>query len=793
MKKSLTAIVVMLALLNKVAANSQEIDQLQATSPALVAIATPFVASAMILVFYRWLKDYSAYLGSLAALISFLSVFQMLGSKGAIVYDWIPSLGIQFELYVDGLSILIALLASGIGMLIFMYSRSYMSHGEGKKRYYAVLTAFMGSMIGLVLSSNMILLFLFWELTSICSFILISHHYRQESSIYASKKSLILTVGSGMALLVGFLILENVFGTFSILEILQTTDAAEKLVEEGLYIPVLGLLGLGAAAKSAQLPLHIWLPNAMEAPTPVSAFLHSATMVKAGIFLIARFRPILMPEKFWSITFIALGLSTMTVAALLAVKSSKLKELLAYSTASHLGLIVSGFGFESVLGAETGVFHILNHAVFKASLFMIAGVVLHEAGTQKIKELSGLRHQWPLLTIIATISALSMAGIPPLNGFYSKEMLFESAYHLASQYGGITWIVPTVAVLGSVFTLVYSLRFISVFYGDLEKKLHEIPPLMILPPALLTFIVVAIGLTPQIFVDKLVNPAILSTAPGAHGLSVHLPTSLKPAVLMSGITIILGLAAYKKQAAIQNIVDSVLAIPYLTSNYYYHGFLDLSDLASEKMVEITDTGLLRTYSIWTIVMASVLGLSGYLVALPIPEASISSPLPVIIILATAVTSVYAVIKARTYIAAVLTLSILGFMVSIYYLLLDAPDLVMTQLVVETLSLIIFLLVLDKLPELQKKVSITRKFRDILVASLAGLLAFVSVIYSTMEPTPGEVSEYYLNHALPGSGGTNVVNVILVDFRGIDTMGEISVIAMAGIAILMLFKMRGEKQ
>ena len=759
----------------------------------LVAVLAPFTASVLISFFYTYLEDYSAYLGALSGLISFSAVLYMFGTNGVVSVPWVPSMGVSLEFYVDGLALLIAMLASGIGVLVFLYSKEYMSHGEWKRKYYAVLTAFMGSMIGLVFSSNLILLFIFWEFTSICSFLLISHHQRTDSGIYASKKSLLVTVASGLMLLTGILVLGNATGTFSLAELLSRSGVVQTLVSKGVYLPVLLLIGLGAAGKSAQVPLHIWLPDAMEAPTPVSAFLHSATMVKAGIFLIGRFRPVLMQGEAWTALFIILGLSTMTSCAVLAVGAKELKELLAYSTASHLGLIVAGFGFSSVLGAETASFHIFNHAVFKASLFMVAGIVLHEAGTQKIKELSGLRHNWPLLGVVATISGLSMAGIPLLNGFYSKELLFESAYHMASQTGGIIWIVPVLAVTGSIFTFLYSIRFISVFYGDKTENLHKIPNLLILPPAILSIVAVLTGLIPNTIIQTIIYPVLQSVSSETHGMSVHVIPKLTPAFAMSSITVASGLIAFRRINFIHEFVVRVLDLKYLNANYYYHRTLELSEDISDWMTDLVETSLVRTYITWVLVVASLSGITGYLAAGSVPALVLSAEIPTTIILATSVASVYAVIRSDTYISSVLTLSILGFMVSIFYLLMDAPDLVMTQLVVESLSLIIFLLVLDSIPEYTKKISVSRKIRDILISASAGLLVFMSVIYSKAEKTPEKLSEYYIENALPGSGGTNVVNVILVDFRGLDTMGEISVIFMAGLAILMLFRMRGDEE
>jgi len=759
----------------------------------LIGLLAPFVASVVIWFFYDYLKDYAAYVGASSGLISFTCILYLLGSSFVVSFSWIPSLGISFEFLVDGLSLMLGLLASGIGVLVFLYSRSYMAHGEWKRKYYTVLTWFMGSMIGLVFSSNLIVLFLFWEFTSVCSFLLISHSQRTLSGIRASKKSLIVTVASGLMLLLGFILLGNALGTYSIVEMLPMQNVVQTLSSQGLYIPILVLLGLGAGAKSAQVPLHIWLPDAMEAPTPVSAFLHSATMVKAGVFLIGRFRPILVDGLMWDIFFVGLGLTTMCVCAFLAVMASELKELLAYSTASHLGLIVAGFGFSGVLGGETGVFHIFNHAVFKASLFMVAGVVLHETGTQKIKDLSGLRHDWPVLGVVATVSGLSMAGIPLLNGFYSKELLYETTYHFANHVGGYAWFLPVIAVSGSVLTLIYSLRFISVFYGEKSVEQPSLDRLLVFPPTVLGSVAVLAGLYPSLFTDNVVSSALSSVSAEAHSISVHVLPGLTPAFGMSVLTVAAGLVGFRKRELIQQKGRRALDISYLSANYYYQSFLEFSTRFSDFVADNIETGLLRTYIIWVLFVASVTGIFSYLVVVGLPSVSFSASLPVAIVLATSIASVYAVIRSETYISSVLTLSILGFMVSIFYLLMDAPDLVMTQLVVESLSLIIFLLVLNKIPDYTKKVSFSRKYRDILISGLAGFMVFSSVVYSTMSETPDKLSSYYIENALPGSGGTNVVNVILVDFRGLDTMGEISVIVMAGLAILMLFNMRGGKE
>ncbi len=542
----------------------------------------------------------------------------------------------------DGLSLLIGFLASGVGVLILTYSGGYM-HGEpGKAKYYTALLAFMGSMLGVAFSADLISLFVFWELTSLSSFILIGHYTDRRSSQYAARKSMLITVSGGLFMLIGFILINHVAGTFAMFGpggiLTNAAMTNEQLHAAGLFVPALALIAVGAAAKSAQVPLHIWLPNAMEAPTPVSAFLHSATMVKAGVYLIGRFRPLFLPEEIhaipdWMLLFAVLGLATMTITAILAVAATDIKELLAYSTASHLGLIVAGFGFASEYGAETGAFHILNHAMFKAALFLVAGIIAHEAGTRKIKHLGGLWRNLPITAAITVVAALGMAGVPPFNGFYSKEFLFESAYHAAEIHGGLAWLFPVVAVFGSVFTFLYSIRFLMLFFGEKPKGLGHVhrPPLtMLVPPAILGTIAALIGLggvtdtfgvAPAALngfvgsvVESTLPPAATAEAAEAIHFSYHLPTSLTPAATMSAITIGIGLVAYQYYDDLHRGINRLLAVNPLRANWWYdNAVYGLNDASVETIPHI-QTGLLRTYATWSLTAVTLLALGGYAAA-----------------------------------------------------------------------------------------------------------------------------------------------------------------------------------
>lgn len=769
----------------------------------LALLALPFLAAALVPLVYRVLGERTAYFAAAVALTCFGLVASLYGTRGSVTYPWIPELGIALRFYVDGLALLIGFLASGVGVLILTYSGGYM-HGEpAQPKFYAALLAFMGSMLGVVFAADLIVLFVFWELTSLTSFILIGHYQRSRSSRYAARKSMLITVSGGLFMLAGFLLLHDVTGTYDLVRMLENAEQVQELLrEEGLYLAVLGLLAVGAAAKSAQVPLHVWLPNAMEAPTPVSAFLHSATMVKAGVYLVGRFRPILVNGDEWMLLFTALGLTTMTVAAILAVAATDIKELLAYSTASHLGLIIAGFGFAEYLGAETGAFHILNHAVFKAALFLVAGIIAHEAGTRKIRELGGLRKDLPVTAAIATIAALSMAGIPPFNGFYSKELLFDAAYEAAVHAGGgIAWLYPVVAVFGSVFTFLYSIRFLMLFYGKKPDGLGHVhsPPLaMVAPPALLAVVALVISADPQLAIDAIVQSVFDSTAAEPHAMEVHLPTELSPPVLMSAITIAVGAVAYRFYGSLHRGIRGLLAgVPPLRANWWYDGAVNGLNRLSVASMAVVQNGLLRTYATWALATVSALTLGAYVATgVELPAFSgIAVSVPVVLVLLVAVVGALAVEIAPSHVAGVLTLSILGFMVAVFYVLASAPDLALTQLVVETLTLVIFVLVLDKLPSFYGESKGTRVFRDGVLSVAVGVTVFATVLVTTSaEPNDG-IASYFVENSVPQGGGGNIVNVILVDFRAFDTLGEISVVAMAALSVLTLVAMRerGEAQ
>jgi len=527
--------------------------------------------------------------------------------------------------------------------------------------------------------------------------------------------------------------------------------------------------------------------------------------VKAGVCLLGRLRPILVGAD-WTHLFVPLGLLTMLVAAVLAVRASELKELLAYSTVSHLGLVVAGFGFAGLTGAETGVFHLLNHATFKASLFLVAGVVAHETGLTRLDELGGLWRDLPVAAAVAVVAALGMGGVPPFNGFYSKELLFETTYNVAVHAGGLAWLYPAVAVLASVFTLVYALRFLAVFFGTRPASLgavHRPSRSMILPPVVLAGVAAAIGVggivaavgAPLETLESFVGSVVTATLPpGGQEGAFHyaLPAHLAPDVAMSAIALAGGVLVFRSWPAVSrlHVVSRLLAVaPVVSPDWWYATLVDGANRASARTQRALWTGRLRTYATWTLVGSVALGAFGYAtVGLRVPLVVPDLGATLVVVLAVAAIAALATVGAPSHVAGVLTLAVVGFAVTVFFVLAHAPDVALTQVVVETVTVVVFLLVLDRLPSYYGRLTRSRAAGDAVVALAVGALVTVTTLVATSAHPPA-IADYFVANAVALAGGHNVVNVILVDFRGFDTVGEIAVIATSAVIALTLFVMR----
>ncbi|MBW0151675.1 MAG: monovalent cation/H+ antiporter subunit A, partial [Phenylobacterium sp.] len=455
--------------------------------------------------------------------------------------EWFPALGLNLNFFLDALGLMFAGMILGIGLLVIIYARFYLAKADPMGRFFAFLLLFQGAMVGIVLSDNILLLLIFWELTSLSSFLLIGYWRHLPEGRQGARMALTVTGLGGLSLIAGLLILGQIAGSYDLSVILQSGEAIQA---SPMYLPALLLILGGCFTKSAQFPFHFWLPHAMAAPTPVSAYLHSATMVKAGVFLLARLWPALAGTEAWFYLVGGVGLFTMVFAAIVALFKDDLKGLLAYSTISHLGMLTFLFGLGTPAAAVAGVFHIINHATFKAALFMNAGIVDHEAGTRDLRKLGGLFTLMPIAATLAVLAAAAMAGVPPMNGFISKEMMLEEA--VGAQAFGLTWLVPAIVMVGILFSAAYSFRYvIGVYFGPKREsypsKPHDAPFGMWAPSALLVILAVAIGLAPALVAGPLVNAVSAAVTGGTAGekyLSLwhgfNLPLAMSVAALVGG-------------------------------------------------------------------------------------------------------------------------------------------------------------------------------------------------------------------------------------------------------------------
>jgi multicomponent K+:H+ antiporter subunit A len=702
-------------------------------------------------------------------------------------WEWLPALGLSLTLRIDGYAWMFATLVFGIGLLILLYARYYLSDEDDAGRFFSTLMLFMGSMAGVVLSGNLIALVVFWELTSLSSFLLIGFWSHRAESRRGALMALAVTGMGGLALLAGVILIGHVVGSYELDVVLA---AGGTLAAHPLYRPILLLVLLGAFSKSAQFPFHFWLPRAMAAPTPVSAYLHSATMVKAGVFLLGRLQPALSESGDWFLIVGLVGLATLLVGASAALFAHDLKGLLAYSTISHLGLITLLFGYGTELATVAAVFHILNHATFKASLFMAAGIIDHEAGTRDLRVLNGLARYMPYTSALAVASTAAMAGVPLLNGFLSKEMFFTEAIGVAD--GSLwRWIHPLGALAGGVLSVAYSLRFASVFFrGDgsgMPKRPHEPPRFMRVPVELLALLCLAVGVVPA----TLVGPTLRVAAGGAlnkaapefhlalwHGF--NLPLLMSAIALAGGIVIFVArrpLDGWHERWPFGNAAERLGDRTYR--------FLVF---AAERVTVRLENGSLQRYL--ALFVATALA-AGALPALGIgwprgPEdvspVDLSSLAGWVFLALCAVGT--AALHRRRFVALV-AISGVGLMVSLAFVRFAAPDLALTQLLVEVVTILLVLLALRYLPMLPAAESTrVRRARDLALA-VAGGAGTAALVWAILTRPFESISGYFLAQSLPAGGGSNVVNVILVDFRGFDTLGEITVLGIAAIGVLVL--------
>ncbi len=699
---------------------------------------------------------------------------------------WLPQLGLEASFFLDGLGLLFAGMILGVGLLITLYARFYLSGEDPMGQFYTYLLLFQGAMLGIVLSDNILLLLIFWELTSLSSFLLIGYWKHLPEGRQGARMALAVTGAGGLAMIAGMLILGNIAGSYNLTDILAQGEAIRA---SEWYLPALILILLGAFTKSAQFPFHFWLPHAMAAPTPVSAYLHSATMVKAGVFLMARMWPVLSGTPEWFYIVATVGLITMVLGAVIALFKDDLKALLAFSTVSHLGLLTMLLGFGTEKAAIAAVFHIINHLTFKAALFMTAGIVDHEAHTRDIKRLGGLAKLMPVTAVIATITALSMAGIAPFNGFISKEKMLEEAVHTV--WWENPWIVPALATLGAVFSVAYSLRFIFHVFGgpvrdDYPAKPHDPPFGMWAAPALLTVLVVVIGVMPFL-AEPVVNMAATAVTGQETNAYLKLWHGLTPALYLSVVAVVGGIVLLLLHRPLDR---AWLAAPRPEAKAIFEALVEGVAALSRGLAEGLHNGAISRYLAIFVAATVALGYLAFTSGTMSPPTREMLPIPpvaaagwLLLIGATGLV----VVNHHSRFRALVLIGVIGLMISSGFVYLSAPDLALTQISVETVTIMLLLLALYFLPKTTpRESSAGRKLRDGAIAVAAGggvaalAMAFLTRDFSS-------ISQFHLANSYEGGGGTNVVNVILVDFRGYDTYGEIIVLGIAGLTIFALME------
>jgi len=754
----------------------------------LLAVAAPWLCS-----LFRDRAGWFLALLPASLTVYFASLVPEIAAGGAQVveYSWYPSLGINLTFLVDGLSLLFALLISGIGTFILIYAGGYLKGHPYLPRFFVCLLAFMASMLGLVLSENLITLFVFWELTSVTSYLLIGFNHEDMAARRSALQGLFVTVAGGLALLAGLIMMGYVAGTYSLTEIL---NSGEMLQEHGLFTAILFCILAGAFTKSAQVPFHFWLPNAMAAPTPVSAYLHSATMVKAGVYLLARLNPAFGEAELWTLMLCLFGGLTMFTGAFLAITHTGVKKLLAYSTIMALGTLVMLIGIGTELAMIAFVCFLLGHSLYKGALFMVAGILDHETGTKDIVRMGGLRKLMPVTAVFAAIAAVSLAGLPPLFGFVAKELMFEAVLEAPVLQALLLVLSVGAAVCVMVVAAVIAIRPFYGTFRETPKKPHEAPISMLAGPVVLASLSLLFGLLLFIPESLVITPAVAAVYGSPLDVSLSLWHGINAPLMLSALSLVLGALIFMQWDRIRGVLEILResASRFGPEAGYFRVMEGLTYLAAWQ-TRVLQSGKMGNYMI--ILVLTTFGLTGYTLYdreglhfwLDLGDSQLHEwMVAALLVFAGLVASL-----TRSRLGAVATMGVLGFSVALVFILFSAPDLGITQVLVETLTVILLVLVLFRLPGFVSLSSPVERWRDALVAIFAGLMITLLILATINIQYFDSISAYHVEHSQSLAYGRNIVNVILVDFRALDTLGEIFVLGLAAIGVYSMIKLRPE--
>ncbi|WP_114010165.1 putative monovalent cation/H+ antiporter subunit A [Cohaesibacter intestini] len=760
------------------------------------AMAAPFVAALIAPHLWRLMGHNAAWLLALvpASIFVYLCGFiELVAHEGVGVkptpITWLPQYNIQYSLFVDGLSLLFALLISGIGIFIILYAGGFLRKHPEQGRFFCFLFLFMGSMLGVVLADNLLTLFTYWELTSITSFLLIGFNHLKRASRRAAMQALVITGGGGLALLPGLILMGYAGGTMEMSELIVIGDV---LREHSLYVPMLILILLGAFTKSAQYPFHSWLRNAMEAPTPVSAYLHSATMVKAGVYFLMRVHPVMGSTELWMYTLQIVGGFTMLMGTRMALRQLDLKKALAYTTIASLGLLVMLVGTSSEAAIAGAVLYLFAHALAKGGLFMMVGTITDKCGTSEIAELRGLRHKMPITFVAANLGAMSVGGIYPFLGFVAKEEIYRGLQ--GGSWNEILLTIIAVAGNSMMFAAVFVVS-LKPFLGEETEKMKGAlkdfqrgPWLLLIGPIALSSLGLLFMFIGPFLSDNLLTPMLYSVLGYHSSAKLTFAVHFNEALILSLVTIAGGIFIYYEADYIRSIRQGIIRTIGKGPDDFFDTFVTGLIRFSARVTRLLQTGNLEVYLAATFVVAAGTMLTPMILFDELPDWPSMPSLHfyewAVVLLA--VVGLFAVIIAKTRLTAIISLGIQGFSVALIFLMFGAPDLAFTQFMVETLSVVIIALVMNRLSlEERDKRPLAQTVGDSAVAIVVGGCLGLLLMSVTQGSFDTSLPNFFTDYSRVIAHGRNIVNVIIVDFRGLDTLGEIAVVMITALCVFTL--------